>query len=88
MSSSSLKYSNKTDSFESLLPTVTISHHSLSVLQTVSSVCTELMKVSFCYLSHTGVSMCRSPKENTSYEFVLISPPVLSMSCSSYLDKW
>ena len=30
--------------------------------------------------------MCRNPKENVTYEFVLASPALLCMSCSSYLN--
>ena len=42
------------------------------------------MGVNLCWSAITGVSICRSPSENVSYEFVLTSPVVLSMSRSSY----
>ena len=78
---------------------LTLSYHlSLSTITLVKSfkqhpVSTELMKVSFCWLTNTGLSMYKSIEENIVYEFVLTSPAVPSMSCSSYLDgemggKW
>ena len=42
------------------------------------------MTVTLCWSANTGVSMCRSPSENVTYEFVLTSPAVPHMSCSSY----
>ena len=41
--------------------------------------------VSFCCSANTGVSMCRSPQENLTYEFIL-PPAVPSMSSLSYFD--
>ena len=46
----------------------------------------ELMNISFCWSCNTGGSMCRSSRANTTYEFVLVFPALLSMSSSSYLD--
>ena len=37
-------------------------------------------------LDSTVESMCRSQFKNVADEFVLTLPPVISMSCSSYLD--
>ena len=56
------------------------------VLLTISSVCIELMTVSFCWLTNTGVSICRSPPENVAYEFILTSLVVPSTFCSFYLS--
>ena len=39
----------------------------------------------FLLVGH-GMSMCRSPLENVTYEFILIPPVVPSISCLSYLD--
>ena len=50
------------------------------------SLCTQLMYVSPCWSANTSVSMCRSPYENVTCQFDLISPIVPSISCSSYLD--
>ena len=44
------------------------------------------MYVSPCQLANTGASLSRQLLENITYEFVLTSPVMLSMSCSSYLD--
>ena len=44
------------------------------------------MYVNFCWLTNSGVPMCRYPLENIPYVFNPASPAVLSMSCSSYLD--
>ena len=40
--------------------------------------------VSFWLLVNTGVSMCRSPQVNISYEFILISLP----ACFAHLSLW
>ena len=39
---------------------------------------TDMMNVSFCWLASTGMSMCRSPLENITFEFILTSPACLS----------
>ena len=44
------------DSFDSILPTIPIGHHSWQVLDMASNVHTELMNVSFCWLANIGVS--------------------------------
>ena len=41
--------------------------------------------VSFCWLANTGMFMWRGSLENITYEFVLASPAMSCMSCSSYL---
>ena len=41
---------------------------------------------SFYCSSNTGMSMCRNPQKNVSYEFVLTSSAVPSVSSLSYLD--
>ena len=75
-----------TDFPDSLFPSVTIINRSQQVFQTTSSVCTELLSVSFCWLANTGSSMWKDPQENVIYDFVLASPAVSRMTCSSYLD--
>ena len=66
-----------------LLPII---HCSWQVVLTISSVQTELMNVSLCWLSSFGVSMCGSPHESLTYEFDPDFTAVSSMSCSSYSD--
>ena len=46
------------------------------------------MNVSFYWLENTGVSLCSSPLENVAYEFVLTSPVVPSIRCSSFLESF
>ena len=46
------------------------------------SVGTELMNESFCWSTITGMN----PLENVTYEFILNSPAVLSICCSSYFE--
>ena len=58
----------------------------MKVLKTASVVHTVLMYVSFCLSARTSVSIRRSRLQNVSYDFVLNSPAVPSMSCLSYLD--
>ncbi len=58
------RYTNCTDSHGSLSPSVPICSHSRQILDMAFSVCTELMNVRFCWLTNTGVSMCRSPWVN------------------------
>ena len=50
-----------------------------------SSVRIELVNIIFSYSANTRVSSCKSPLENITYEFVLTSLKVSSMSCSSYV---
>ena len=81
------------DYLVSLLLSVPISHWSWQVLYLISSNCIKLMNVRFCWLVNTGVSMCNSPLEDITYEFVLASPAVPNISYLSYLDglwdrKW
>ena len=71
--------SSCTDSPGSLSPSVPIVHCSWQVLYTESSVCTELMIITFCWSVNTGVSMCRSSLENTAHKFVPASPAVASL---------
>ena len=40
----------------------------------------------WCQSANIGVSMCISPYENVSNEFILASLAVANMSCSSYFD--
>ena len=46
-----------------------------------------MILVSFWWLTNNVVSMCWSQEENISWEFVLISQAVLSMSCSSCAES-
>ena len=59
--------------------TLTLPHiypyHSL-LLWVASSVCKKPIYVSFCWLTDTGMFMCRSLKENVADEFILASPAV------------
>ena len=50
---------------------IPICHHFWQVPYTASSVCTELTNISFCLLANIGVSICRSPKADVVYEFIL-----------------
>ena len=73
-------------SSHSLPPSVPIDH-SWSVFSTARSVHTELIYIyRFLLVGNTGLSMCRCLWENFVYEFVLASPAVPRMSCSSYLN--
>ena len=68
--------------------TLSLSRHlclSFIALARSSSVCIELMFVSLCWLANTAISICMSPFEKISYEFILTSSAILCMSCSSYL---
>ena len=70
-------------SFSLSLSLSLVSHQSLWILKMTSSVRAELMtKIFFS----PGVSMCRNPPENVTYEFVPASLAVLNMSYSSYVD--
>ena len=69
----------------SLFPSVPIIHCSQLVFQTTTSVRTELLYVSSLWSANTGSSMYRVPLKNITYEFVLSSPAVSCMPCSSYL---
>ena len=84
----SSRHPNSTYSFDSFMPSVLISHNSWQVPQMASSICTELINLSFYWLANIGVSMGRSPKKNITYEFILTSSTVPSISCLSYLDGW
>ena len=66
----------KSDSLNSLTISP-IGNRSWYVPETTSSVCTELMHVSYCWSANTGVSMCSSPPENFAYEFIPVSPACL-----------
>ena len=72
---------DSTDSFDSFSPFIPMSHRSKYVHRKTSSVCTELMNISFYLSAKIGVCMCRSPLENVTYQFVLTSLAVTSMSC-------
>ena len=51
-----------------------------------SSVRIELKYVHFSVCPNTGVSLCWNPPENFAFEFVLASPSMPGMFCSSYLE--
>ena len=51
-----------------------------------SSVHRELINVDLCRSANPCMFMCENPQENHTYEFVLGSLAVPSMSCSSCLD--
>ena len=55
-----------------------------------SSVHTELINVSFCWLVNISVSKCRRPYEDINYEFILTSSVMSSMSWIDYemVSKW
>ena len=76
-SQSSSRYTDNTDSSDSFLLSVPISHCSWQVHQMASSACTELINVNFCWLANTGVSMFRSPKENFLNEFIWVYPALI-----------
>ena len=82
----SSRHADSMDFFDYLLPSIPIGHCSSKAVQTASSVRTELMNISSCWSVNTGVSMCRSPWMNVTYEFIITSTAVPSMSCSSYLE--
>ena len=44
------------------------------------------MYVSLCWLTNTGMFMCRSSSENIAFEFVFTSSSETSMSFLPYLD--
>ena len=71
---------------------VPINHRSWQVLYTVSSVRTELMHVSFCWLINISVSICRSPLKNLAYKFIPATTTVHRVVFSSYSyglwDEW
>ena len=55
--------------------------------------CLQRVDVSSYWSANASVFICRSSQENVAYEFVLTSPAVPNMSCSSYLEcqmlgKW
>ena len=66
---------------------IPIHHCPWKILYTASSVCTELMYLSFSWSINTGVSIRRSPQGNVIFEYILTSIVVPCMSCSSYF-KW
>ena len=49
-----------------------------------SSLDAKFMNVNIYWSTNTGVSMSKNPLENVTYEFVLTSPAVHRMYCSSY----
>ena len=64
------------------LPSITICYHLVIPLECIH--CwhrTEEYKV----FANTGMSMCWSPLENVTYDFILTSPAMPNLSCSSHL---
>ena len=59
--SSSSTCADSTDIHESFSPSISINHCSWKVLCIASSICTELIDVDFCWLTHTDMSMCKCP---------------------------
>ena len=80
------KYADCTNYLDSLLPFIATGHHSWKVLLTASSVCTELMNVSFYWFANIHVFIYRNLLKNVAYGFILISPAMSCMSHSSYFD--
>ena len=69
------------------LSVVVCPYHSLSLAGLLSYFpCPYRVGVNLCWSANIGTSICRSPKENTAHEFILASPTVHRMSCSSYLS--
>ena len=58
------------------------------LLYMVSSICIEMMNISFCRLANTCVSMCSSPLKNVAHDFVLTSPRVPNISCLFFFFGW
>ena len=48
--------------------------------------CLQRANISLCWKANTGTSMCRCPYQNVTCDFILASPAVLCMSCSSHLN--
>ena len=86
-SSSSTTCAASMDSIYSFLLSIPIIyHHSQQVLLPASTFHTELMNITLCGSDNTGVAMCGGLHQNFAYEFILNSPAVPSMLCSSFLD--
>ena len=47
----------------------------------------QLINISFCWSANTDVSVCQTLLEKVTYEFLLTFLVLLSMSCSSYLER-
>ena len=77
-SSSSSIQADSTNSHDSLLSSIPISFLSKLILETASSVRTELIYISFCQSANSSVSM--SPQDNIAYEF---NPATQAVSCMS-----
>ena len=85
---SSSFHATSTDFPDPLPPPVSIVHHSREVFQSPPCISTELLYVGSLWLSYLCSSMWRGPLEYIAYEFVLTSPAVARMSCSSNLDSF
>ena len=53
-----------------------------------SSICTELINKSFCWLANTNVYVCKSPYKNVTYEFIHASPLYFAYLIFKIGDKW
>ena len=72
--------------FPDLSPFISIIHCSQKVFQATTCISTKLLSVVSSWSPNTCSSMWRSPLEYIAYAFILTSPAVSCMSCSSNLD--
>ena len=75
-----INHVDSTDFSDSLFPSIPLIHHSQQFLLTASSVRTEVIQVSSCWSTHTGVSMWSDPLNNVTNEFVFVSSAMSRMS--------
>ena len=67
-------------------PVFPIGQSSRYVLCVISRILKKLLNVGLCWSAYTGRSIYRVPQEYVTYEFILSSPAVSSVSCSPLLN--